>query len=143
MGAALLVAAGCSGGAADGSVGPGGVVIGGSGGGDNGTVAASRFVGRWSRIVYFYDAYGDLNSSQTVWTFAADGGGARTVYARNETWGYEDATVTLVRWVVQGPDIVVTYQPPDAGSARFDYRFESTASGEVLYLLGTPFLRIP
>ena len=140
---ALLAAGACGGAGADGSVGPGGGIIGGSGngGGDTGAIA-ERFVGRWSRIIYFYDEFGDLHSSQTVWTFALDGGGARTVFARNETMGWEDATVTLVRWSLQGPDVVVTYQPPDAGGARFDYRFESTASGEVLFLAGTAFLRI-
>ena len=67
----------------------------------------------------------------------------RTVYARNETWGTTDATVTIARWRVEGADVEITWQPPFAGTSRYSYGFESSATyGEILYLAGTPYVPV-
>ena len=140
--AVALLAGACAGDPITGNASPHGPTGTGTTGETGGTNAEARFVGRWSRTIYFYDDTGDLNSSQTIWTFAADGNGARTVYARNETWGYEDAVVTLLRWSVAGSEVLVTYQAPDSGSARFSYRFEPSLTGDVLWLGDIRFVRL-
>ena len=143
--AILALVAGCSGEPADNMVGPGtgGSTGTGGAGGSAGGSAETRLVGSWSYIVYFFDDYGDYRSSQTVWSFSEDGVAVRTVYARNETWGTSDATVTIARWRVDGGDVEITWQPPFAGTSRFSYRFESSATyGEILYLAGTPYFPV-
>jgi hypothetical protein len=115
-----------------------------SGGGTDGgtTTGDARLVGRWSRTVYFYDEYGSLNSSRTEWTFAADGAAARTVTATNWDLGLSDAVVALARWSTAGNEIVIAYQPPDAGTVRFAFRFESTIDGPMLWLGEAGFFRL-
>lgn len=115
-----------------------------SGGGTDGgaTTGDARLVGRWSRTVYFYDEYGGLNSSRTEWTFAADGSAARTVTATNWDLGWSDAVVSLARWSTAGNEIVIAYQPPDAGTVRFAFRFESTIDGPMLWLGEAGFFRL-
>lgn len=135
--AALVLA--CTGSEITGSAGPGtGTPGGGNGGGTN----ESALVGRWTRTIYFYDDFGGLHSSRTEWTFAADGGAARTVTATNWDDGWSDATVSLARWRTEGSEVVITFQPPDAGTVRFSYRFESTIDGPLLWLGSTAFFRV-
>ena len=107
----------CGGSDVTGTAGAGtGTSGGGSGSGGN---TDSGLVGRWTRTLYFYDEFGGLHSSRTEWTFAADGGAARTVTATNWSDGWSDATVALARWRTEGGEVVITYQPPDSGTARF------------------------
>lgn len=131
------------GGAGDGPTGinGGGTEAGTGGGAGGGSQASSALVGRWNRIVYFYDAFGSLHSSETEWVFAADGSAARTVITRNLTEGFADASVLLARWRVEGSEVVISYQPPDAGTVRFGYRFEGSSVGTLLYLGETQFVR--
>ena len=142
LAAAAVLLAACAGDAITGNAAPPGPTGTGTTGQTGGTNAEGRLVGRWSRTIYFYDDSGDLHSSETLWTFASDGNGARTVYARNVTWGYEDAVVTLVRWSVDGSDVVVAYQAPDSGTARFSYRFEPSFTGDLLWLGDLRFVRV-
>lgn len=118
-----------------------GTGTGGSGGG-GGTQSSSALVGRWNRIIYFYDAFGSLHSSETEWVFAADGSAARTVITRNLSEGFADAAVLLARWRVEGSEVVITYQPPNAGTVRFGYRFEASSVGTLLFLGETQFVRV-
>ena len=135
---ALLLACG-----GDAGTGPRGTPgTGGSSGGANGGNASTAIVGVWTRTIWFYDEYGALHSSRTQWTFAADGGAARTVTATNLSDGWSDATVALARWSISGGDVVIAFQPPFAGTARFAYRFESTIDGPLLWLGDTPFFKV-
>ena len=144
--ALLVLAAACGGEPTDGIVGPdrpGGTGTTGGSGGSSGGGVESRLVGAWSHILYFYDDFGDFRSSQTVWSFSADGVAVRTVYARNETWGTSDAVVAIARWRIDAGDVEITWQPPFTGSVRYAYRLESSATyGDVLYLAGTPFVPV-
>ena len=119
-----------------------GTGTGGSGTGGGGSQASSALVGRWNRIIYFYDAFGSLHSSETEWLFAADGSAARTVITRNLSEGFADAAVLLARWRVEGSEVVITYQPPNTGTVRFGYRFEASAAGTLLFLGETQFVRV-
>lgn len=141
---ALSSVLGCGGGAVRDPTGVNGGGAGaGSGSGGGGTPASAALVGRWNRIIYFYDAFGSLSASETEWVFAADGGAARTVITRNLSQGFADATVALARWRVEAGEVVITYQPPDAGTVRFTYRFESSSIGTLLFLGETQFVRVP
>ena len=143
---ALVSTLACGGVAVDGSTGVNGGGSGtgtsGGGGGGGGSQTSSALVGRWSRVLFFFDMFGSLHSSETEWVFSADGSAARTVITRNITEGFADATVAFARWRAEGNDVVITYQPPDAGTVRFSFRFESSASGTLLFLGETQFLRV-
>lgn len=141
---ALVSTLACGGVAVDGSTGVngGGSGTGTSEGGGGGSQTSSALVGRWSRVLFFFDMFGSLHSSETEWVFSADGSAARTVITRNITEGFADATVAFARWQAEGNDVVITYQPPDAGTVRFRFRFESSASGTLLFLGETQFLRV-
>jgi hypothetical protein len=143
--AALVVAAmallACGGSEVTGTAGAGSGTSGGGTGSGGGNVD-SGLVGRWTRTIYFYDEFGGLHSSRTEWTFAADGSAARTVTATNWSDGWSDATVSLARWRTEAGEVVITYQLPDAGTARFAYRFENTIDGPLLWLGATAFFRV-
>ena len=140
---ALALASGLAcGGIGDGSTGVNGGTGTGTGGGGGGSQASSALVGRWNRIIYFYDTFGSLHSSETEWVFAADGSAARTVITRNLSEGFADAAVLLARWRVEGSEVVIAYQPPNTGTVRFRYRFEASAVGTLLFLGETQFVRV-
>ena len=142
MAAVTLLLLACGGSDVTGTAGAGTGTSGGSGGGTGSGNVDSGLVGRWTRTVYFHDDLGTLHSSRTEWTFAADGSAARTVTATNWTDSWSDATVALARWRTEAGDVVITFQPPDAGTARFEYRFENTIDGPLLWLGTTAFFRV-
>lgn len=138
--AAVLACGGAGDGSTGVNAGSGTGTGGGAGGG--GSQSSSALVGRWNRIIYFYDNFGSLHSSETEWIFAADGSAARTVITRNLTEGFADAAVLLARWRVEGSEVVIAYQPPNTGTVRFGYRFEASSVGTLLFLGETQFVRV-
>lgn len=110
----------------------------GSGGGSGSSAAGAALVGKWARTVWVTDAAGELHSSQTVWSFLSDGEASRAVVSWDAATGYSDTVVTWFWWRVNGSQLELDYQPPDAGSIGFGWKIESG----VLYLGGTAFNRV-
>lgn len=111
---------------------------GGQSGGQAGTEThAAALVGRWSRTVIF-TAEGEIQSSQTIWDFRADGTATRTVIATNHTEGIADQVVANARWHTTGEIVIITFTAPDAGTQQFTFG----VSGSSLTLGGLTFTRI-
>lgn len=110
------------------------------GGGSSGSTAThdAALVGTWSHTLVFTDAAGNLQSSQTVWEFRADGSATRTVIASNLTAGIADTVATAAQWHTEGSVAVITWQPPSSGTARYDW----SVSGSTLMLGGTAYARV-
>lgn len=109
----------------------------GSGGGP-----ASRdavLVGSWWRIVLFTDDHGTSHASETTWQFAASGSATRTVVATNLTFGFFDTVVTQASWRTEGGEVVITYDSPGSGTARFAYSIRD----DTLLLDTRAFVRLP
>ena len=97
--------------------------------------------GLWRRTVYFEGADGSANSSETTWRFSADGLAARTVVARNLSYGYVDAVRAAAAWRAEGGTVVIAFQPPDRGTVRFGYAVDRVG-GDVLVLGRERYLRV-
>ena len=85
--------------------------------------------GVWRRTLYFQGVDGSTNSSETSWRFSPDGFAVRTVVARNLTFGYADAVHAVALWRVEAGAVVLTFQPPDAGTVRFAYAVDRVGGG--------------
>ena len=97
--------------------------------------------GLWRRTVYFDGTDGSANSSETTWRFSPDGLAARTVVARNFSYGYVDAVRAGATWRVEGGTVVVAFLPPDRGTVRFGYAVDRLG-GDVLVLGRERYLRV-
>ena len=97
--------------------------------------------GLWRRTVYFEGTDGSTNSSETSWRFSPDGLAARTVVARNLSYGYADAVRAVATWRVEGGTVVIAFEPPDRGTVRFAYAVDR-AGGDVLVLGRERYLRV-
>jgi hypothetical protein len=117
--------------------GTGGQTGGQSGGQAATETRASALVGRWSRTVIF-TAEGEIQSSQTIWDFRADGTATRTVIATNHTEGIADQVVVNVSWHTTGEIVIITFIAPDSGTEQFVFG----VSGSSLTLGGLTFTRI-
>ena len=111
-------------------------------GGTSGTGGALEthdpaLVGTWSRTVVFQDAAGNVQSSQTVWAFGADGSATRTVIATNLSAGITDTITSRGSWYTEGSVAVITWLPPASGTISFSY----AVSGTTLVLGGTAYTR--
>jgi hypothetical protein len=107
----------------------------------SGNGPASRdavLVGSWWRIVLFTDDHGTSHASETTWQFAASGSATRTVVATNLTFGFFDTVVAQASWRTEGGDVVITYDSPGSGTARFAYRVRD----DTLLLESQAFVRL-
>jgi hypothetical protein len=95
-------------------------------------------VGLWTRVVVLTDNFGDTHSSRTTWEFRSDGSATRTVVAQNLSLGVSDVIIARATWRTEGSTLVITFQPPDAGTSRFFFAIFS----DVLTLDGRDFVRI-
>ncbi len=114
---------------------------GGSSGASTTPAAGAALVGRWAHLLYF-DYGGAVRTSETTWTFDAQGVATRLLVVRNLTDGYSDAAVAQGRWSADGRTIAITYTAPDTGTVHFAYRVESGSLGTTLYLDAIPFVKI-
>lgn len=108
-----------------------------SGGGTAGTQSPS-LVGRWSNTVLITTPTGDVQSSQTIWSFRADGTADRTVITRSVAAGVADTVVSSARWATSGARVTITFDTPGSGTVTFDF----SVSGDTLTLGGQTFTRI-
>jgi hypothetical protein len=136
-----VAAAGCAG-EVTGVAGGSGVAVTVGSGASPVTALDPALLGRWRRAVVFSGADGSVNSSETTWTFAGDGSALRTVVARNVTSGYADAVSASASWRTEGGTVVITYRPPDFGTARFAYSLDRTGGRDVLYLGSQAYARV-
>lgn len=148
LAAAALLAAGalaaCGGGGVDLGT---GVAAGGTGqmggtGGTGASQAGSPLVGRWWRL-FTFASQGAARTSETFWTFNADGSARRTLITTNVTDGVADVVAYTARWRQIGTEVEVTYLSPVQGTVRFLWAIERGGGADVLYLDDTWFQRLP
>ena len=104
--------------------------------------STGAIAGRWTRTLLIEDAYGGYLSSESTWDFASDGVATFVNVVRDYAYGTSDVTVTSARWSVDGTTMTIRYVTPDAGTARFRWRIERFADGDVLWLGETRFVRV-
>lgn len=98
---------------------------------------ATALVGGWSRTVIFTAGDGDVHSSETIWHFRSDSTADRTVVATSVAAGVADTVVATALWEASGSQVTITYLPPDAGTATFEY----SVHADTLTLGGQDFVR--
>jgi hypothetical protein len=136
--ALALVVAACDGGAKLTSP-DGRVLVGVPGpGGGNSANASSALVGTWQRTIFLLQADGSAASTETVWQFAGDGTGARTVTARNFSAGVFDTFLTNVTWQATATTVRVTFLPPQSGTVDYSW----FVRGDTLLLAGQDYVRV-
>lgn len=119
-------------------LGDGGIVIGGVSGGalPPGNLANAPFVGRWFRGLVFVDSLNTTRTSETTWTFTAEGGATRVVVARNVDQFFSDSVVSSGTWsVVNGTTLVITFTATGGGSGAGS---DSTGAGGTPPIVGNP-----
>lgn len=118
----IVLLAGCgSDGAIPTGLGDGqGIVIGGGGGAGTpppGNVANVPFLGRWFRGLIFVDGGGVRRTSETTWTFLADGRATRVVVARNVDTFFSDSVISTGTWSIEGgTTIAITFTAVGTGA---------------------------
>ena len=100
--------------------------------------ASSALVGTWNRTIFLLLADGSAGSTETVWQFAADGTGARTVTARNFSAGVFDVFLTNVTWQATSTTVRVTFLPPQSGTVDYSW----LVRGDTLLLAGQDYVRV-
>ena len=110
----------------------------GPGGAGGGSSTSSALVGTWNRTVFLLLADGSAGSTETLWQFAADGTGARTVTARNFSAGVFDVFLTNVTWQATSTTVRVTFQPPQSGTVDYSW----LVRGDTLLLAGQDYVRV-
>jgi hypothetical protein len=102
----------------------------------------AALVGRWRRAVAVAAGYATAGSSETTWTFAADGSALRSVVTRDPALGLVDSYTVAASWRADGRTVLIALRSPELGPARFTYAVVRTTSGDVLYLDGQGFQRV-
>ncbi len=103
-----------------------------------GPVSSTALAGTWRRNLVFIDDLGYLHSSETTWTFVANGTALRTIVATNHTLGAFDTSVTSARWRLDGTNLTIEFVAPSPGSIVLEARVQ----GDSLFLAGQEYLRI-
>jgi hypothetical protein len=91
-------------------------------GGPSASVNDTIVVGTWSRNVSFIDEFGVPRSSETVWTFNADGTAIRSTITRNLLDGIEEQVDAFARWTIQGDQIVIDFTAPFTGRVQLAFQ---------------------
>lgn len=104
-----------------------------------GGTTMSALAGTWQRTLVFFDDFGYLHSSETTWTFDANGGAVRTIVTTNHTLEASDTSVTLARWRLDGTTLVIDFTAPSPGTIVLDARVQGTT----LLLAGQEYRKIP
>ena len=135
LGTAMLFALAC-GGVLDAPIGtatPNGSTPGGS------TIANAEkaLVGRWLNVRFLVDDFGDLHASETTWQFYSDLCATKTLVTRNLSEGFYDVIVDTFRWSTTGE--LLSIRSPSGTNLSLAYRI----SGDTLFLVTQPFLRLP
>ena len=108
---------------------------GGTGGTNDGT--QSSLVGSWSNTVVTTDSTG-TRSTQTVWTFRADGTARRTTMITDAFTGVTTSSSVDALWQTNDSTLLVTFVPPAVGSISLDIQI----AGTTLLINGVEFTRI-
>ena len=87
----------------------------------------------------FTDDDGTSHASETTWQFSASGSATRTVVATNLTFGFFDTVVDHASWRTEGGTVLISYDSPGLGTARFAYQVRD----ETLLLESRAFVRLP
>ncbi len=104
----------------------------------SGPTAATGIAGTWRRTLVFLDEFGFLHSSETTWTFTADGGAFRAIVTRNHTLGAFDTSVATARWRLDGGNLIIDFLTPSPGTIVLEVRLQGTS----LFLAGQEYLRV-
>ena len=122
-----------------GSTGPTGPKIVGFGGGAVGPNSGvqSALVGSWSNTIVSTDSSG-TRSTQTIWTFRADGTARRTTVITDAFTGVTTTSAADAVWQSNGGSLSVSFLPPAAGA----FTFNIVVTGSSLFLNGVEFTRI-
>lgn len=107
-------------------------------GGTGGPTSDISITGTWQRTLVFFDEFGFLHSSETTWTFAADGTAERTVVTTNVTLGASDTTFTQARWRVEGTQVIIDFTAPTPGTITLEFFLQGTT----LFLAGQEYERV-
>ena len=107
-------------------------------GGTGGPTSDISITGTWQRTLVFFDEFGFLHSSETTWTFAADGTAERTVVTTNVTLGASDTTFTQARWRVEGTQVIIDFTAPTPGTITLEFFLQGT----MLFLAGQEYERV-
>jgi hypothetical protein len=113
--------------------------------GGTGSSAQARdeaLLGTWSRTLLTTGASGFLLSSETRWTFAADGGVERRVVTYDYGFGLGDQVITTGTWTTDAGSITIRFDAPLGGSVSFAYRVTATLEGALLALDDLVFQRV-
>jgi len=104
-----------------------------------GSATSSVLAGTWQRTLVFFDDFGYLHSSETTWTFAANGGASRTIVTTNHTLEASDTSVTTARWRLDGTTLTIEFTAPSPGTIVLEARVQGTT----LFLAGQQYERLP
>jgi hypothetical protein len=135
---AAIVASACTGVGVEGAVGPNRGNEQTSGGGNNQPTIDSTLVGRWVRVLIFYDAFGPTNTAETTWQFYGDGVATKTLVTRDFISGFYDVNALTTRWKTIGTNLEITYTPPAGGTFSYPFR----VAGDSLYFAGEGYKRV-
>ncbi len=101
------------------------------------SVANALVVGTWTLKFVFVDAIGIARSTETTWTFNADGTAFRSMITRNFLDAIVDRQDAFARWEVQADQIVITFTSPFTGRVPLQFQ----RNGDRLILGGQTFVR--
>ncbi|HEU4631258.1 MAG TPA: hypothetical protein VFS08_16015 [Gemmatimonadaceae bacterium] len=111
-----------------------------AGGGATGAQAGdTSVVGTWNRTLVAVDETGDVTTSETTWTFAADGRATRRIVTSSLSLGLADQTLATGRWTTEGDELVVRFDPPTGGELRLPFQVRVQLDGTLLVLGGQLF----
>lgn len=101
-------------------------------------VSTAGVIGTRTRSVSFVDEFGSTRTTETTWSFNADGTATRTIVVRNSAAGATDRTESTARWQIQGDQLAIDFVTPIAGRVTMTF----TRVGDSLVLGGDTFLRL-
>ncbi len=111
--------------------------------GQGGGAVSASLTGSWRRVLYFSDGNA-IRASVTTWSFDGRGGATRVVTAQNLTAGVADAVVSSGTYTATASTVTVRFVTPDAGTVRYGWRVETSATNPVptLFLDGDGYTQV-